>query len=787
MAIFRRDKYRRYGSQRLEYRRFGTPVKGNDKEQDAEGAFLSRRLFLFKGVAATSFAAMAGRIGYLQVVPHAKTNATDVEQQVIRKQVVKAPRGLIVDRNGETLAENRKVFGLALIRANLPPARSARREAMFAEIEKYVPLPWAITIVPLGARATAALQVSDYAKRLEKPSDFSENQLINLLSRANPDPILLAKDYTKADIAQLRASLADIKGIEFLRYAEYLVSPAAQPDAERPTLVYRGLDKQVALALDANANDFPGMIVDESVLARHYPAGALTAHVLGYIGPVLEDELAKDPVTGETTYQKDDLIGRTGIEAALEDELRGRSGTRYYLVDSQEADRGTVRQIDAQPGGRLELTLDSGLQKVARDALLAQMARAQEHARETDATYEVHSAVAVALDPRNGEVLAMVSLPSFDPQVFVDGRDVKLIKTLFEDETKSPMLNKAINGLFPPGSTLKPFLAAGGLQEGTLNLTKTYDCYGYIYLPESLDETARNQKPCWVVKSHIAPHGTQNVVDAIANSCDIFFYCAGAPRQIDETTGKPSHYYLDVPNRGQVRRDFDGLGIANLDKYLLDFGFGGPTGIRDLPNESKGVVPNEEYKLSITKSKQQPNGDPWALGDTINVTIGQGYFLCTPMQMATATAAIATNGAVPHPHLVRRVLDNDGRVRRTADSAPLRKLVVQPEHLEVVRQGMRKVITDGTASPASSTVRFTVPVEFAGKTGTAEFGPYIDATVKGRPLTYQHQHAWFTAFAPYKDPEIAVVVCIIGGGEGVSFAAPAANDILTAYFNRKGK
>jgi len=778
MRILRRVNHRRYGSQRLEYRRFGTPTKEIPKEKSADEVFLGRRMFIFKSLAVGCFTALTGRIGYLQL-GHRQSAAQAAVTQNLRKQVVKAPRGLITDRNGTILAENRKAWGLALIRSKLPKD-PARREAMFAEVEKYVPLDWAITVLPFGPRALPSV-VEDAAKRLAQYSTiYDDINIGRMLRRANGQPILIEKTLTKEEIPPIKKAIGDIPGIAFLRYAEYLVSPASQPDPNRPTLVARGLERYVALALDANVMDFPGMVVDESVLARHYPLGPLVSHVVGYVGPVIKEDLRNDPATGEPIYQTDDVIGRMGLEAALEDELRGKAGTRVYLVDSQEVDRGTVQFIPAMPGNNLELTLDLTLQKAVQDALLKQLPLAQAGARKVDPNAEVNSAVAVVLDPRNGEMLAMVSLPAYDNQVFIDGRDRQRIKSYLSDNVTKPMLNKALYELYSPGSTLKPFMAAGGLNEGTLKPDTIYNCAGAIYVPYSTDENQRDEKPCWVVKAGIPPHGKQNVVEGIMNSCDIFFYNVGAPHQIDPNTDKYLHYYEYLPT-GPVRHDFSGLGIELMDKYFTDFGFGAKTGLTDLRAEEVGVVPTPQYKESITKTAAQPKGDPWALGDTINVTIGQGYFTCTPMQMVVATAAIANGGAFYRPHLVRRVTDDKGNTIRAADTAPMRQSLVKAEHLDLVRQGMRRVITKG----GTAFGKFNVPVEVAGKTGTAEYGAAI--AVKGKPLTYQRQHAWFTAFAPYQNPEVAVVVLIVGGGEGTTYAAPAANDILNAYFSASGR
>ncbi len=779
MRILRRTNHRRYGSQRLEYRRFGTPTKESSKERSADEVFLGRRMFIFKGLATGCFAAVTGRIGYLQLGHHQSATQAAVTQN-LRKQVVKAPRGLITDRNGIILAENLKAWGLALIRSQLP-TDPARREAMFTEVEKYVPLAWAITVMPFGPRALPTA-VEDAAKRLAQYSaTYDDINIGRMLRRANQQPILIEKTLTKEEVGPIKKAIGDIPGIAFMRYAEYLVSPASQPDPNRPTLVTRGLDRYVALALDANVIDFPGIVVDETVLARHYPLGSLVSHVIGYVGPVITEDLRNDPATGEPIYQTDDVIGRMGLEAAREDEMRGKEGTRVYLVDSQEVDRGTSQYIPATPGNNLELTLDVNLQKAVQDALLKQLPLAQAGARAVDPNAEVQSAVAVVLDPRNGEVLSMVSLPAYDNQVFIDSGDRvaarQQIKAYLDDNVTKPMLNKALYELYAPGSTLKPFMAAAGLNEGILKPDTTFNCPGTIYVQYGPDENTRDPKPCWVTAHPgVPPHGPQTVLEGIMNSCDIFFYNVGAPHQIDPETDKYLHYYEYLPT-GVVKHDFQGLGIEAMDKYFTDFGFGAKTGMTDLSNEEIGVVPTPAYKTSLTKKDHPPNGDPWALGDTINVTIGQGYFTCTPLQMAVATAAIANGGTFYPPHLVRRITDDKGNEIRKADTSPLRQSLVKPEHLDLVRQGMRMVIGDkrGTAFG-----KINVPVDVAGKTGTAEYGAAI--AVKGKPLTYTRQHAWFTAFAPYQNPEVVVAVLIVGGGEGTTFAAPAANDILNAYF-----
>ncbi len=785
------NKYRRYGSpQRMEFRRFGTPVKEGEQDRDPNDVFLSRRMLILRGAAAGTFAVIAGRLGYLQLGPRSGAGAVQPDE-ITRRQALKAPRGLITDRHGETLAENRKSWALALVRSKLPTTEDTkgnvvrdreRLDAMFAAVEQYVPLDWAMTITPLGPKVPP-VEIVGIAERIERFTDFSKEQLFVMLGRENEDPILLAKNYTKEEIntryeggPPVRELLAGVQGIKFLRHAEWLSSRYSQLDPARPVVVKRSIPKEVALALDANPLEFPGMIIDETVLMRNYPAGDLTAHIVGYVGTVSEQEAArKDPRTNEPVYANDDVAGRMGVEAAMEDELRGQRGLRVYRVDAYEVDRGAVQEIPAQQGNKLELTLDLGLQKAMRDALLKQMAIAEVETRKTDASHSVHSAVGIALDPRNGEILAMVSLPSFDPKIFVEGRDAKAITALFKDTARKPTLNKAIAEVYPPGSVFKPFLAAAGLQDGVLKPNTTYICTNTIYIPSQYDTKIEEQRPCWPLQRGAAPHGPQAVVDALMNSCDIFFYNLGPSMAGD------GWYYNQYTARGKSRVNFNGLGIATMNRYFEDFGFGKPSGMTDLLGGEAGIVPNPQTKKEATKRAAPPNGEPWTLGDTINVTIGQGDFLCSPLQMAMATAAIANGGNLHKPKLVRRVLGQDGAVLRTADPTPIRRVNIDPVHLDLVRLGMRRVITDGTAKDKFK----GFPVEVAGKTGTAEYGQGIQATVQGRPLTYRHTHAWFTAFAPYKEPEIAVVIMVFGGGEGSAVAAPAANDVLQYYFNRK--
>jgi penicillin-binding protein 2 len=451
----------------------------------------------------------------------------------------------------------------------------------------------------------------------------------------------------------------------------------------------------------------------------------------------------------EWGYVQTDEIGLSGLEATLEGELRGRSGYRATLVDVFGREVSTIGQPQpATPGHNVLLTVDLELQTAVEDAL----------ARGTRAAFS-RAGVAIAMDPRNGAVLALVSLPSYDNNLFAEGISEEAYAALSEDPDH-PLVNHGISGIYPPGSTFKIIPAAAALEEGVVTTqTLLGDGYeldrandGVIWLPNRYFPWDRQQDQpfyCWVHDLGYG-HGRINIVTALAESCDIFFYqlCGGY-------------------------REFEGLGLEALDEYTLLFGLGRTTGI-DLPAENRGLVPDAKWK-------RQTYGQSWVTGDTYNMAIGQGYVLATPLQMLNATAAIANGGYLFRPQLVHQITSADGEVLRGFSPDLIRELPVSHENLQVVRQGMFEAVNwqYGTATGAA------VPgIVVAGKTGTAEF--FVDRNEDGWPDRDAEgnlpTHAWFTAFAPYEDPQIALVVLIDGGGEGSKAAVPVAAEILKAYF-----
>jgi penicillin-binding protein 2 len=348
-------------------------------------------------------------------------------------------------------------------------------------------------------------------------------------------------------------------------------------------------------------------------------------------------------------------------------------------------------------------------------------------------------AIAIALDPRNGKILSMVSLPSYDNNLFATGISIDDFITLAQDPLH-PLMNQAITGQYPPGSTFKLIPASAAMQEHVVDINTRISTPGVIYVPNKYypnDLSLAQPFTDWYKPGF----GALSIRQGIAESSDVFFYKIA----------------------GGEYPEFDtGLGEERLAAYSRMFGLGQLTGI-DLPGEAKGLVPDPSWK-------RRTIGDIWTIGDTYNMGIGQGYVLSTPLQVANYTAIVANGGTLFKPQLVHAVTDSEGRLVRMIDPEPIRHLSIEPQNLAIVREGMRLGVTSGTSVNAN-----LADVSVAGKTGTAE---YYGPTINGHLPT----HAWFTAFAPYENPQIVVTVFVFGGGEGSGTAAPAAADILRAYF-----
>jgi len=417
--------------------------------------------------------------------------------------------------------------------------------------------------------------------------------------------------------------------------------------------------------------DLPGVQV--SVRSqRQYVEGELLSHGIGYVGSIpakQADDYVNRPFND---YAPQDKVGLMGVERTFEQVLRGRKGQRQLEIDVLGREVRVVGEVPPEPGDNLILTIDLDIQRVAEDALRQEMSKGR-----------ARSGVVIAMNPQNGQILALVSLPNYDDNLFIGGISVDDYERLTQDAFR-PLLNHAISGVYPPGSTFKIVTAAAALQEEVIQPNTYINDPGTIWLPNKFfpdDPSLAQPFYCWYEPGH----GRLNVVGALAQSCDVFFYEVGGG------------YY-----------DFVGLGEERLGEYAQLFGFGQPTGI-ELPGESSGLVPTRKWK-------RLTYGESWVTGDTYNMAIGQGAILATPLQVLNALAAVANGGTLYRPQLVYQVQNADGEVVEGFQPDIIRRLPVAAEKLDLVRQGMRLAVLNGTARNAS-----LLEAAVAGKTGTAEF------------------------------------------------------------------
>ncbi|MGB6837396.1 MAG: penicillin-binding protein 2 [Dehalococcoidia bacterium] len=529
-------------------------------------------------------------------------------------------------------------------------------------------------------------------------------------------------DLPDEEFLPVLAELDRLLDIPLREVALEIAAVKESKDPFSPVIVKADLDEETAFRLREAEPGLAGVHVLVEP-RRHYIEGPLLAHVLGYVGRLDEAEYVELRDRG---YELNDRIGKTGVEAAYESMLRGVPGRKQVEVDASGREIRTLNSLAPRPGHSVVLALDLDLQRKVTEILQGAMGSST-------------NAAAVVMDVRSGEVLATVSLPSFDNNLFSGEIDEAQLQRLLDDPAK-PLVNHAIAEMYPPGSTFKQVTGVAALQEGIATPSTTITSRGYITVPNQY-----NPEVVYVFRDWAAL-GTLNFYGGVAMSSDVYFY------------------YLAGGYYQQGVEIFRGLGASRLASYARAFGLGAPTGI-DLPGESPGLVPDPRWK-------EQTLGEPWVTGDTYNFGIGQGYLATTPLQMVRVTAAIANGGDVLVPRLVREVVDADGRLVRPFERVVQRHLEVSPDNLAIFREAMRQAASWGTAR------RGAVPgVSVAGKTGTAEFGlPLANGQYES--------HGWFTGFAPFEDPQVAVVV-FLEKGNGSIDAAPAAAKILDYYFHRQ--
>ena len=496
------------------------------------------------------------------------------------------------------------------------------------------------------------------------------------------------------------------------RFAKHLIEAR---NAESLPIRTRLSDEEVA-RFAVNRYRFEGV----EIKARHfrqYPYGATAAHVLGYIGRIDARDLEHLAELGvEANYRGTEYIGKRGVEATYQQALHGETGFEQVEIDAAGRGIRSLSRTPSQPGNNVVLTLDIRLQQVAEQA------------------FEGRRGALVALDPSSGAVLAFVSMPSFDPNLFIDGIDVQSWKAL-NNSPDRPLNNRAIAGVYPPGSTFKPFMALAALTLGVRTPDSTIQDPGYFILGERRFRD-----------SHPGGHGTVNLRKSIVVSSDVYYY--------------------------QLAHD---MGIEAIAGFMAQFGFGARTGI-DLEGEAAGVLPSPQWKMKRFARREQQR---WYAGETISIGIGQGYNAYTPLQLAAATAAIANGGALYRPHVVAYIEDPRTGERETIVPQLIRQIPLKPEHIAFVQDAMAGVNQEGTGARAFEGAEYTS----AGKTGTAQVigmkqNEKYDASKIDERL---RDHSLFIAFAPLESPKIALAVIVENGGFGSRAAAPIARTVLDYY------
>ena len=519
------------------------------------------------------------------------------------------------------------------------------------------------------------------------------------------------------DIIEALKKYVDITPTDLKRFKKYRES---YRKFENIPLKLRLTDEEAA-RLSVHLREFKGVEVNSRTF-REYPYGKLTSHFLGYIGRISDKDKEMLEEEGLTAlYRGSTHIGKSGLEKYYEHQLHGVPGYQEVEKDAYGNIVRVLKNVPSKMGQTLRLGMDIRMQQEA-DRILGDRRGAL-----------------VAINPQDGTVLAFVSKPSFDPNLFIDGIDSDTWKML-NDDWKKPLINRVTQGLYPPGSTFKPFMGMALLESGKITQNTIVPAPGAWSIPGSRHIFRDSVR---------SGHGSANLSKAIQVSSDTFFYRLGYE-----------------------------MGIDKASPYLAQFGFGQKTGI-DLPSEYTGVLPSREWKAKRFAKSSDPTAKEWRAGEMVSVSIGQGYNAYTPLQMAHATASLANNGVVYQPHLVKEVLDFGARKITRINPNPERQIPFKADNFEYVKRAMEKVLKPGgTAHRIGGGLAYTM----GGKTGTAQV---VQIKQGGRynaaALREQHRdHAWFISFAPLEKPEIAIAVILENGGWG-AYAAPLAREMTDFY------
>ncbi len=607
------------------------------KDHYQEASLFRRRALVAATLSLLLLGLLMGRLLYLQFFEYSHFKTLS-ENNRVRLEAIAPNRGLIYDRNGVVLAENRPSY-----RLEITPEQVKDMDA---------------TLQGLG--------------QLVELDESTLERFRKAVSRSRP-----------FEGVPLRTKLSD---------------------------------EEVA-RLAVNRHRFPGMDITAR-LGRFYPLGKRAVHVIGYVGRIDEDELKR---VDEANYSGTSHIGKVGLERYYEDELHGKVGYQNVEVNVQGRMLRVLDKTPPIPGNDLVLSLDAELQAVAEDAM------------------EDYTGAVIAMHPATGEILAMASMPTYDPNLFVHGISVKDYKRLRDSEER-PLFNRAISGQYPPGSTTKPFVGLAGLESKVIGHKEDVFCQGYYLLPNE-ERKYRDWKK--------TGHGHMDLKQALAQSCDV--------------------YYYELAYR---------LGIDRMHAFMQQFGFGHRTGL-DTVGERSGLMPSREWK-------QRTRNKIWFPGETLIAGIGQGYMLATPIQLAQATSIMANRGTVMKPHLLKKVRYPSDREPTIIEPKPQGEIKLNRQvNWQYTIEGMIEVV-HGLRGTAHYAIGQNLKYTMAGKTGTAQvFGIAQDEEYDEDKIAKKlRDHALFIAFAPADDPQIAVAVVAENGGHGSGVAAPIARKVIDAWLNK---
>jgi penicillin-binding protein 2 len=480
----------------------------------------------------------------------------------------------------------------------------------------------------------------------------------------------------------------------------------------QPIFLADNIPYDAAIKTYLESLSLPGVILSSKSRREYQTPSISFSHLLGYTGKINESELKKQ----SNDYIQIDYIGKSGLEKTWEKELRGTPGVKQIEVTALGKEKSVVSEIPTVPGNDLLLSIDANVQKKLEEILSENLKKLNRQ-----------KGAGIILNPKNGEVIALVSLPTYDANMFARGISSEEYKYL-EQSPDKPLFNRAVSGEYPSGSTIKPIIAGAALQEKIISADTSFLSTGGLHV-------GKWSFPDWKGGGH----GVTNVRKAIAESVNTFFYYIGGGYN-----------------------DFSGLGIDKMVVYLKKFLLGQSLGI-DLPNEATGFVPTKVWKEEVKKEK-------WYIGDTYHVAIGQGDLITTPIQVAAYTSYFANGSKMYQPHLVNEIKTPDGQVVKKIEPTILAENILSPDVVNVVREGMRETVISGSARSMSA-----LPVSAAGKTGTAQWSSKKDP------------HAWFTGFAPYENPELVITILVEEGKEGSVAATPVAREFLQWYFGEYKK